>query len=256
MKIKKRYIVLAVIVGVIAGGVYYIVHNLETIVKDAVTKYGSPITGTEVKLGGFHISPFNGDIKLSNLTIGNPKEYAQPYVISVKEVTAKVDVKSITKPIIVINRISVSEPQVTYELRNVSYNNISDLLKNIMGGSKPKAEETKKDSGKKVVVDLVNVNDGKVNIAASIAGKGAGAGIPLPDIKITDIGREKNKAQGTSLAETISIIIKKILSASYQAVVEKGLAGVKDAAVDGVKAVGEGAEGIAESTKGFFKKIF
>jgi len=69
MKIKKRYIVLAVIVGVIAGGVYYIVHNLETIVKDAVTKYGSPITGTEVKLGGFHISPFNGDIKLSNLTL-------------------------------------------------------------------------------------------------------------------------------------------------------------------------------------------
>lgn len=253
---KKLLIILAIILCVIAGGVFYVVHNLESIVKDAVTKYGSPITGTEVKLGGFHISPLNGDIKLSNITIGNPKGYAQPYVINIEEVSAKVDVKSITKPVIVINHIQVSKPEVTYELRNISYNNISDLLKNILGGNKSKTEEPKKDSGKKVVVDLVNVNDGKVNVAASIAGQGAAAGIPLPNIKITDIGRDKNNTQGTNLAETVSIIIKKILNASYQAVVDKGLAGVKDAAVDGVKAVGESAEGVAESTKGFFKKLF
>ena len=252
---KKILIVLAIILLIIAGGVFYLVHNLEGIVKNAVTKYGSPITGTEVKLGGFHISPFNGDIKLSNITIGNPKEYAQPYVISIEKVSAKVDIKSITKPVIVINHIQVDKPQITYELRNVTYNNISDLLKNIMGGNKPKADSSKKDSGKKVVVDLVNVDDGKVNLAASVAGQGAAAGIPLPAIKITDIGRDKGKT-GTSLAETVSIIIKKILTASYQAVVEKGLANVKDAAVDGVKAVGDTAEGVVDSTKGFFKKLF
>ena len=252
---KKILIVLAVIILVIAGGIFYVVNNLESIVKDAVTKYGSPITGTEVKLGGFHISPLNGDIKLSNLTIGNPKEYAQPYVISIDEVSAKVDVKSITKPIIVINHIQVNKPQITYELRNVTYNNISDLLKNIMGVGGAKSDSAKKDSGRKVVVDLVNVDGGKVNLAASVAGKGAAAGIPLPSIKITDIGRDKGKT-GTSLAETVSIIIQKILTASYQAVVDKGLANVKDAAVDGVKAVGDAAEGAVEGTKGFFKNLF
>ena len=130
-----------------------------------------------------------------------------------------------------------------------------DVFGDIMGVGGAKSDSAKKDSGRKVVVDLVNVDGGKVNLAASVAGKGAAAGIPLPSIKITDIGRDKGKT-GTSLAETVSIIIQKILTASYQAVVDKGLANVKDAAVDGVKAVGDAAEGAVEGTKGFFKNLF
>ena len=39
MKIKKRYIALAVVLGAIAGGVYYVSHNLETIVKEYLTNH-------------------------------------------------------------------------------------------------------------------------------------------------------------------------------------------------------------------------
>ena len=131
MKIKKRYIALAVVLGAIAGGVYYVSHNLETIVKDAVHKYGSQVTGTDVKLGGFYLSPLNGEVKLSNLTVANPKGYAQPYILSLGEVYVKVNLKSLTKPLIVVEKVRISKPEVTYELKNVTNNNVSDLLANI-----------------------------------------------------------------------------------------------------------------------------
>ncbi|MBR5483036.1 MAG: hypothetical protein IKV11_03105 [Alphaproteobacteria bacterium] len=264
MKLKKRYIVLAAIVGAIAGGVYYVSHNLENIVKSAVNKYGSQVTGTEVKLGGFYFAPFKGEVKLNDLTVANPKGYAKPYIISLGEVFVKLNVKSLTEPVIVVEKVSVVKPEVTYELKNVTNNNVSDLLANINKNtaSEDKAEtpkevkkEEKSGEGKKVVVDLVSVSDGQVNIAASIAGKGTGAGIPLPNIEIKDIGKEKDKS-GKSLSETVVVILKKILNTSYQAVVEKGLGGLKDVANDGIKALNDKADSLKDEAKGFLKNIF
>ena len=264
MKLKKRYIVLAAIVGAIAGGVYYVSHNLENIVKSAVNKYGSQVTGTEVKLGGFYFAPFKGEIKLSDLTVANPQGYAKPYIISLGEVFVKLNVKSLTEPVIVVEKVSVVKPEVTYELKNVTNNNVSDLLANINKNTtsedkvetpKEEKKEEKSGEGKKVVVDLVSVSDGQVNIAASIAGKGAGAGIPLPNIEIKDIGKEKDKS-GKSLSETVVVILKKILNTSYQAVVEKGLGGLKDVANDGIKALNDKADSLKDEAKGFLKNLF
>lgn len=259
MKIKKRYIALAVVVGAIAGGVYYVSHNLESIVKTAVNKYGSQVTGTEVKLGGFSLSPLSGEVKLSDLTVANPKGYAQPHILSLGEVFVKVNIKSLTKPLIVVEQVRVSKPEVTYELKNVTDNNVSDLLTNINKNTAStekaveKAETKKADdkasSGKKVAVDLVKVTDGKVNIAASIAGQGASAGVPLPTIELKGIGREKN-SEGKGIVETVSLVLKKILNASYDAVIKEGLGGLKDIAADGKKAVEDVAGGLKDTANG------
>lgn len=266
MKIKKRYIALAVVLGAVAGGVYYVSHNLENIVKSAVNKYGSQITGTEVKLGGFYLSPLNGEVKLSNLTVANPKGYAQPHILSLGEVYVKLNVKSLTKPLIVVEQVRVSKPEVTYELKNVTNNNVSDLLANINKNTAPaasepekKAEEpaseTKSSSGKKIAVDLVKVSGGQVNVAASIAGHGTSAGIPLPDIELKGIGREKADS-GKGIVETVTLVLKKILNTSYETVINQGLGGLKDLSLDGVKAVEDTANSLKDEAKGLLKGIF
>ncbi len=265
MKIKKRYIflgIVAALLGIIAGGIWYVAHNLESLVKTAVNKYGSQIVGTEVKLGGFGLSPLQGEVKLNNLTVANPKDYAQPYILNLGEVFVKVDIKSVLKPLIVVQEVRVAAPEVTYELRNVTNNNVSDLLANINKNtaSAPTEEkvETKEETakeGKKVAVDLVKVTDGKINIAASIAGKGTSANIPLPTIELKDIGREKNNS-GQGIVETITIVLKKILTVSYETVVNKGLGGLKDMATDGIKAANDTADGVKDGAKGFLKNLF
>lgn len=265
MKIKKRYIALAIVLGAIAGSVYYVSSNLEDIVKKAVNKYGSQVTGTEVKLGGFYLSPLNGEVKLSNLTVANPKGYAQPHILSLGEIYVKLDIKSLTKPLIVVEQVKISKPEVTYELRNVTNNNVSDLLANInkntastekeVQKATEKTDEGKSSAGKKVAVDLVNVSGGQVNIAASIAGHGTAAGIPLPEIELKGIGREKAD-NGKGIVETVTLILKKILNTSYETVINKGLGGLKDLSLDGVKAVEDTANSLKEEAKGLLKGIF
>lgn len=242
----------------VCGAAYYVYHNMEDIVKTAVNKYGSQVTGTEVKLGGFKLSPFDGWAKMSNLTVGNPKGYAQTNIISLGDVEVKLNIKSLLNPMIVVEKVVVSQPEVTYELSNVSRNNISDLLNNINKNtaSTQKAEQANKsEAGKKVVVDVLNVVDGKVNVAASVAGQGAAVGLPLPKIEMTNIGRENN-SKGATIADALTMVLKKILMVSYDTVVKSGFSGLKEVADEATKEVGEKAEEAKEGVSGFIKNLF
>ena len=243
---------------VIGGAVFYVMHNMEDIVKNAVNKYGSQVTGTEVKLGGFQFSPFDGWAKMSNLTVANPKGYAQANIVSLGDVEVKLDIKSLLNPMIVVEKVVVSKPEVTYELSNVTRNNISDLLANInknTASTKKAEEENKSEAGKKVAVDLLNVVDGKVSVAASVAGQGAAVGLPLPKIEMKNIGRENN-AQGETIVDTLTIVLKKILMVSYDTVVKNGLSGLKDVADEATKEVSDKAEEASEGIGGFIKNLF
>ncbi len=255
---KFLLFVFVLLLLLIGGAVYYVMHNMEDIVKNAVNKYGSQVTGTEVKLGGFEFSPFDGWAKLSGLTVGNPKGYAQANIVSLGGVEVKLNVKSLLKPMVVVEKVVVSKPEVTYEISNVTRNNISDLLANINKNSastKKAEEENKAEAGKKVAVDLLNVVDGKVSVAASVAGQGAAVGLPLPKIEMKNIGRENN-AQGQTIVDTLTVVLKKILVVSYDTVVKNGLSGLKDVADDATEKVSEKAGEASEGIGGFIKNLF
>ena len=109
---KKKYIFLGALV-IIIGAAYYLTPSLESIVKTLVNKYGSEITGTEVKLEGFNLSLTNGEGSISGLTVANPQNYKSPYIISLGGVSVKIDLKSLTTDTIIINEIKVDKPVIT-----------------------------------------------------------------------------------------------------------------------------------------------
>ncbi|MBP5398921.1 MAG: AsmA family protein [Alphaproteobacteria bacterium] len=243
---------------IIGGAVFYVMYNMEDLVKNAVNKYGSQVTGTEVRLGGFQLSPFDGWAKMRNLTVANPKGYAQANIISLGDVEVKLNIKSLLDPTIIVEKVVVNKPEVTYELSNISRNNISDLLNNInqnTSSTKKAEQENKSDAGKKVVVDVLNVVEGKVNVAASVAGQGAAVGLPLPKIEMKNIGRD-NTAQGQTIVDTLTIVLKKILLVSYDTVIKSGFSGLKDIADETVKQVGDKAGEAKEGIGGFIKNLF
>ena len=100
---KKIFISLVAIILLAVGAVWL---SLESIVKTVVNKYGSEITGTEVKLGGFQFSPLNGTASVSGLTVANPKNYKSPYLFDLGSINVKVDVKSLATDTIVIEEIN------------------------------------------------------------------------------------------------------------------------------------------------------
>ena len=106
-----------------------------------------------------------------------------------------------------------------------------------------------------MVINVLSVTNGEINLAASLAGKGANAAIPLPAIELKDIGREKGN-EGKSIAETASDVLKKILDTAYETVVKQGFAGLKNLAEDSAKALEGAAQDLKDSAKGLLKGIF
>lgn len=269
---KKFLLILLTIIILLAGGICGLYLNLESIVKASVAKYGSQLTGTEVALDGFRLSLRKGEAELKGLRIANPEGYQTPQILSLGSVYVRLDMRSLLKPIIVVEEIRIANPEIAYELKSVAHNNVSDLLAavNKNAAAKPAADQTdatragtakpavssggsaksaSSSGGKKVIINALNITGGKVSLGATFGGKGAAASVPLPAVTLKDIGREKG-SQGKGIIETASLILKKILDTAYDTAVRQGLNSLKDIAGESADTLKGTAESLKNSAKG------
>lgn len=269
---KKFLLILLTIIILLAGGICGLYLNLESIVKASVAKYGSQLTGTEVALDGFRLSLRKGEAELKGLCIANPEGYQTPQILSLGSVYVRLDMRSLLKPVIVVEEIRIANPEIAYELKSVAHNNVSDLLAavNKNAAAKPAADQTdatragtakpavssggsaksaSSSGGKKVIINALNITGGKVSLGATFGGKGAAASVPLPAVTLKDIGREKG-SQGKGIIETASLILKKILDTAYDTAVRQGLNSLKDIAGESADTLKGTAENLKNSAKG------
>lgn len=276
---KKFLLILLTIIIVLAGGICGLYLNLESIVKASVAKYGSQLTGTEVALDGFRLSLRKGEAELKGLRIANPEGYQTPQILSLGSVYVRLDMRSLLKPVIVVEEIRIANPEIAYELKSVAHNNVSDLLaavnKNAAAAAKPAADQTDatragtakpavssggsaksatSSGGKKVIINALNITGGKVSLGATFGGKGAAASVPLPAVTLKDIGREKG-SQGKGIIETASLILKKILDTAYDTAVRQGLNSLKDIAGESADTLKGTAENLKNSAKGLLGSL-
>src|SRR3546814_20948760 len=130
--IKKVALVFAVLVVVIAGGVYYFASNLDGIVKAAIEKYGSEATQAKVSLKGVELSPTQGSGSLKGLVIGNPKGFSTPEAMSLGDVSISLDIGSLQSNPIVIKQVLIEQPAITYEY-GAADSNLQAIQKNENG---------------------------------------------------------------------------------------------------------------------------
>lgn len=290
---KKFLLILLTIIILLAGGICGLYLNLESIVKASVAKYGSQLTGTEVALDGFRLSLRKGEAELKGLRIANPEGYQTPQILSLGSVYVRLDMRSLLKPVIVVEEIRIANPEIAYELKSVAHNNVSDLLAAVnknaaaaaakpatakptaAAAAKPAADQTdatradtakpavssgssaksaSSSGGKKVIINALNITGGKVGLGATFGGKGAAASVPLPAVTLKDIGREKG-SQGKGIIETASLILKKILDTAYDTAVRQGLNSLKDIAGESADTLKGTAENLKNSAKGLLGSL-
>lgn len=234
---KKKYIFLSILVLIIAG-VYIFAPSLESIVQKVVHKYGSEITGTDVNLKGFKLGLTNGEGRISEITVANPKGYKSNNLFELGEIYVKVDIKSLTSDTIVIDSVEVSKPIITYEMISLTRNNITDIQNNIKKNTAPAVKKEKaasskpaespvekaEASGKKVIIKNLLIKDGEIN---AIAGRQETLSVKLPTIQMTNIG---GTGSGEPVTVTISKIITKILNTASSTVVNSKISDLKGVA--------------------------
>jgi hypothetical protein len=230
--VRILLVLLILIVALVLTANYY----LGAIVIKAAETAGPSVLGVPIKLEHANFRLLEGHATLRGFVLGNPKGFKTDQAISVGEITVDLDTRTLFSDTIVIKRIYVKAPNITYEL-GLGKSNIGRILEQ---AERPAEPETKEEpSGKKVVIEDFLIENGRVRISATLA-MGLAAPIPLPTIHMTDIGKEE---QGASPLE----VIKQVLGAIVGSVT-KVVSGTVGLVGDGAKAVGGAAVSAVEGT--------
>lgn len=235
MKRRNKFITFFILLFV---AIYFCLPSMENIIKRIVHQYGSEIIGTDVSIGGIDLQLSDGIGVVKDIKIANPKGYSAPNLFFLKELGVQIDISSLTSDTIIIDKINIKNPEITYEMKTLSQNNVSDILNNIKKNtsSTDKTDEKQNNeddaSSKKVIIKQLVVSDGQVEAILGTGSAKAPISIKLPTITMNNIGQDK---KGASPIETISMVITKIMQTVSQTVVSANLNQLKDASLKQAK---------------------
>lgn len=190
-------------------------------IKSGVETFGPQVTQTKVLLDNVEISVLSGNGQLSGLYVGNPEGFKSENIFALEQVAIDINPRSLLSDEIVINKIYIKEPHISYE-KTLRTSNLKELLKNIeesTGGSETLENEEltteevaqeESEPGKDILIKEFVIEN--PNVFLGIAG--FGATVPLPSIELTDISSSEEKIAATLLKQVIEKIAENIKTAT------------------------------------------
>lgn len=214
---KKIIIAIAVLLLVLAGVLFFVFRNLDSIVKSAIEKYGSEITKTAVRVSSVKIKLSSGEGAIKGLTVSNPKGFSSSNIFSLGKISTKIDAGSVRSKIIVIDSIVISAPQVLYEMNSSGAFNIDALKKNIQSTGGEKKPEKKKDEKEiRLHIKKLVIENGEINLRFP-TGSDKPSMIKLPRVELTDIGKKGGATPSQVAGRVASALTEEIAFAVAKA---------------------------------------
>ncbi len=256
--IKRTLLVLILLVILAAVALHFF---LDVAIKRGAEAFGPKLAQVDVKLDGVNLFILSGSCSLDGLVVGNPQGYKTPWAINVDHASVALKPASLLSDKIVVSSISVKAPQITFET-DLRHNNLSKIISNLeeaTGGSdKPAAKTTEAKPaetkpGKKIEVDDLLISGGKVRVSVTSMG-GKSATVPLPEIHLTNLGRDSDGITAAELSKRVLVAIEEgAAQASVGAIADLGKGAVymtKDLEKAGTNSV----EKVTKSISDLFKK--
>jgi hypothetical protein len=200
---------ISALIVIVVAAVIYVLSSLDSIVADAIQKYGSQVTQTPVSVSSLSIDLQAGAAGIQQLSIGNPDGFSAPNIFTLGGISTKLDVASIGKDPIVIEQVVINKPDVYYEINKAGESNIKALQKNITqatGGGGKTAADTSESSGPKVVIRKLVIEGGKIDARVAALGDKTHSA-KLPRIQLNNIGEKSGGATGAEIASQITSAI-------------------------------------------------
>lgn len=191
---KKVLIFAAVaILMVIIGIGVYLYNSMDSIVENAIEKYGTQVMGTRVSVGSVDISLKTGRGTIRDVEVANPDGFSSGDLLKLTEITVDIDVKSLNRDPIVIDEVTISAPQVYAEVNAQAQSNVaavrSAVEKHRTASVPP---EQKQDGGfeKRLIIEKFVFEEGTVALDATALGIERVERIEreLPPLRLNDVG--------------------------------------------------------------------
>jgi hypothetical protein len=239
---KAMWTVFLVVVLVLAGGAWWLYSSMDSLVATAIRSYGPDITGVSVKVGGVKIRPTDGAATVRDLQLGNPAGFKTERALFVGAISMKLNVASLTKDLILVQEITIEEPEVTYEYASGGSN--LDVIQRhveayIAAKTDPK-DAAKPESKKKIIIEHLYIKGARAKVSAEVL-QGKTMTLPMADMHLTDIGK---KANGVSPAEATQQVVSAITKNASKTVAPLKLGSAVDSAKKGVAAATDAIKGL------------
>ncbi len=190
-----------------AGLLLFVAVNLwlGTLVRTAIVETGSRLTKTTVTLENVRIGLLHGLVQLEELEIGNPPGFTAKNAVRLDTARVRLDPRSVLSDTVVIDEILVGAPDVTFE--GFPTSNLSVIQDNVTaalpaGSSKPADNKPSKPAvpePKKLLIKKFSLTNGRV--ITNVTGRRLP--LSLPDIHLTDIGKETGGATPEQVVSTV-----------------------------------------------------
>ncbi|MGZ8429201.1 MAG: DUF748 domain-containing protein [Candidatus Deferrimicrobiaceae bacterium] len=254
---SKVLIAMGIVAVIVAGGVFFLYPNYDRIVAAAIEKYGSEATGTKVAVSSVRIKRNAGEGSIRNLSIGNPLGFSTPSSVHLETITVAVDTGSVTKNRLVIDRVMISAPRITYEINESGQTNIEAIRSKVEmaedeaehEGSSRNRRKIKDGGNTRIIMKSLIIENGEVTIqAATLPGKTLS--VPLPRIELRNIGGKRGAYPGAIATQVLGPLVNQVIQAATRAGIGQqpgeGAAEMKKALEEKLAAPGKEAAKSAE----------
>ncbi|MEW6599442.1 MAG: hypothetical protein AB1499_00585 [Nitrospirota bacterium] len=255
---KKNLIIFGIIAAILIGALVLFLTSLDRIVAAAIEHYGSETTQTGVDVSSVRIKLKSGEGSVRSLKISNPSGFSSPNVFVLEDISVKIDPASVTKDVIIIDRVLVSRPHVTYEINESGRANINAINENVKRSQGKGTKEKQKDkSGVKLLIRRLEISDGQINVRTPVMKEPMV--VKMQRIELTNLGKG-----GAPPGDIASDIILELVKEAGLAVAQAGVEKYLGKGIDEMKGqlqkqigseAGEAVEGLAEQAGEEMKKL-
>ncbi|HRT61201.1 MAG TPA: hypothetical protein P5551_02400 [Syntrophales bacterium] len=199
VKIKKKWLILLG-TGITAFCLLaaFAVVYLDIIITKAVNHYGPKLTKTDVRIEDVRVSLVTGETELREFYLGNPGGFKSAQAMTADAITIRIDEKSLTENTVIIDKIEINGPEITYE-KVLDTDNFKIILKNLKRSTGMGDRSADPGRDKKILIRNFIVRGGKVHLVkASLGGNTVSA--DLPDFHYRN-GSKKGKPPSAAFGE-------------------------------------------------------
>ncbi len=141
-------LVLIVVVGLVVVSVFF----LGPTVRKAANTMGPEILGVPVAMGKTSVLPLRGELRLSELEIGNPDGFKSAHLFSMDKLSVDMKPSSVFSDTVVVKDVTISGVRITYETTGIR-SNLGTLLKNLEKKGEAKEEPGEAEAKESAVGD-------------------------------------------------------------------------------------------------------
>lgn len=218
MKIGKIiFSLIGVIILVVAGLAWYVLSNINGIVKDVVETQGTKVLQTPVKLNHVDVKLFDGSAELGLFSVKNYAGFEQENLLSFETIKVAIEPSSINTDVIVLDEVTISGISVVAEQKGTT-TNLQTLLSKFPKSDSASKPEPAASEGQEILLAIKKLNfvDNSLSLATEDYGTHT---LDLPKIVQTNLGTDS----GGLTPEQLAVQVIRPLIKEAQAKIEKKL---------------------------------